>query len=310
MKDAFVSLEALGIVPWHKGKVREMVDLGDHLWIVTTDRISAYDCVLPEGLTGKGILLNQCSAFWFRGLSRWLPTHYVGVEDAHYPTRYREHEEALRGRWMLVRKAERVPIEAIVRGYLAGSGWQEYRETRTICGRAFPPGLAEFDRLPEPIFTPTTKAEEGHDQAISAEELPDLIGAELAREIERRSLEIYRRASAYARLQGIVIADTKFEFGHIDGRLSLIDEALTPDSSRFWPLASLRERGGPGAGPEAWDKQFVRDYLRTLKWDRTPPAPPLPAEIETEALERYRKACVTLVGSRAEPDWDLLGDLR
>ncbi len=299
MPDLFLSVLDLGYPVSHRGKVRETIDLGDHLFIVTTDRISAFDCILPGGLPGKGVLLNQLSAFWMRGLAKLLPTHFVTADEPDLPEQFRGDAGALRGRWMLVRKAERVPIECVVRGYLAGSGWPEYRKTGGIAGQPLPAGLQEFDRLPEPLFTPTTKEEVGHDRPLTIDEMAGIVGQETARDLRRLSIGIYTRAAAYARARGVVIADTKFEFGTIDGRLSLIDEALTPDSSRFWPLGSL-EAGGP---PEAWDKQYVRDYLKTLDWDRNPPAPPLPAEVAREALARYQKAYDALAGHRREPDW-------
>ncbi len=296
---AFQGLAELGITPQHRGKVRETLDLGDRLLLVTTDRISAFDCVLPEGLPGKGVLLNRISAFWFRGFSKLLPTHFLSVDDADLPAEFAPHRARLSGRWMLARKAQRVPVECVVRGYLTGSGWAEYRQAGTVCGLRLAPGLKEFDRLPEPIFTPTTKAEQGHDQPLTPAETVSLVGAETARELERLSLLVYSRGSDYALRRGIIIADTKFEFGFIDGRMSLIDEVLTPDSSRFWPQASLAA-GGP---PDPWDKQYVRDYLKTLAWDRNPPAPPLPPEIAAEALARYRRSYDALTAGAAEPDW-------
>jgi phosphoribosylaminoimidazole-succinocarboxamide synthase len=299
MPAAFMSLEDLGLKPTHRGKVRETVDLGDRLFIVTTDRISAFDCVLPQGLPGKGILLNQLSAFWFRGLSRVWPTHFISTDDADLGQRFASHQDVLRGRWMLVHKAERINVECVVRGYLAGSGWSEYQSQGSIAGHALPAGLREFDRLPQPIFTPSTKEEEGHDRPITLAETAELLGDGLARELERLSLEIYRRGAAYALSRGVILADTKFEFGHINGELSLIDEVMTPDSSRFWPVASM----AGGSLPAAWDKQFVRDYLKTLDWDRTPPAPPLPLEIATRALDLYRMAYDTLTAGAREPAW-------
>jgi phosphoribosylaminoimidazole-succinocarboxamide synthase len=280
--------------------VRETVDLGDRLFIVTTDRISAFDCVLPDGLPEKGVLLNRIAAFWFRGFQRVLPTHYLTVEEAELPAEFAAHAEALAGRWMLVRKAERVPVECVVRGYLAGSGWSEYSKSGTVCGIPLPAGLREFDRLPEPIFTPTTKAEQGHDEPLTPAQTADLVGKETAAELSRLTLEVYGRGSAYALSRGVVIADTKFEFGWIDGKLSLIDEVLTPDSSRFWPVSSL-EAGGP---PDPWDKQYVRDYLKTLDWDRNPPAPALPPAVAREALARYRRAGEALTGGALAPTWE------
>jgi phosphoribosylaminoimidazole-succinocarboxamide synthase len=299
MTRLFRTLEDLGLHPWHRGKVRETCDLGERLLIVTTDRISAFDCVLPGGLPGKGILLNRLSAFWLRGFARWMPTHFLSDDEADLPAAFAPHRQALAGRWMLVRKAERVPVECVVRGYLTGSGWAEYRASGTVCGIPLPAGLREFDRLPAPLFTPTTKADEGHDQPLTPAQTGDLVGAETARALERLALEVYRRGADYALDRGIIIADTKFEFGFIDGRLSLIDEVLTPDSSRFWPRASW----APGRPPEPLDKQYVRDYLKGLDWDRNPPAPPLPEAIAGEALERYRRACETLTEGRPEPEW-------
>jgi len=295
----FHSLDELGIGPDHRGKVRETVDLGQELFIVTTDRISAFDCVLPQGLPGKGVLLNQLSAFWFRGFSQLLPTHFISTDDRDIPGQFAGHLEVLRGRWMRVRKAGRIPIECVVRGYLAGSGWDEYRKTGEILGQAVPGGLKEFDRLPDPLFTPTTKEEEGHDRPISVKEMAGIVGDETAAELERLSLEIYSRGVEYALARGIIIADTKFEFGFIDGRIALIDEVLTPDSSRFWPLESLQRTGKP----DPPDKQYVRDYLKTLDWDRNPPAPDLPDSVVAEALDRYRRAYEDLAGGRERPDW-------
>lgn len=303
MKDAFMSLIDMGVTPDHRGKVRETLDLGDHLWIVTTDRISAFDCVMPEGLAGKGILLNQLAAFWFRGLEQFLPTHFVSCDEPDLPARFASLRDRVRGRWMLVRKADRLPIECVVRGYLTGSGWSEYRETGSVCGIRLPDGLKEFDRLPAPTFTPTTKEDVGHDRPMSPDETRTLLGADVAREVERLSIEVYERAAAYALARGIVIADTKFEFGWIDGKLSLIDEALTPDSSRFWTRESLENRPAGWKSPVSLDKQYVRDYLKTLDWNREPPAPPLPPHVEAEGLARYVRACDSLTEGGKAPAW-------
>lgn len=300
MTQAFLGLAPLGIKPWHCGKVRETIDLGERLLVVTTDRISAFDCVLPDGLPGKGALLNRISAFWFRGFRNLLPTHFITTDEADLPSEFAAHAAVLAGRWMLVRKAERVPVECVVRGYLAGSGWAEYQKSGTVCGLPLPPGLKEFDRLPGPIFTPTTKEEQGHDEPLTPAQTIDLVGKETADELARLTLEVYSRGSEYALARGVVIADTKFEFGRIDGKLSLIDEVLTPDSSRFWPLSSL-QAGGP---PDPWDKQYVRDYLKTLDWDRNPPAPPLPPAVAREALVRYQRAYDALTGGGLEPQWE------
>ena len=304
MKGAFQSVRDLGIEPTHSGKVRETIDLGETLFIVTTDRLSAFDVVLPEGLAGKGRILNGLTTFWFRGLQKFFPTHFLGTDPALLPEAYRPHAEALAGRWMRVRKADRLPVECVVRGYITGSGWTEYQKAGSICGIPLPAGLSEFDRLEEPIFTPTTKADEGHDMPMTPEQTRETLGAEVAGEVERLSKAIYARAAEYALRRGVVIADTKFEFGWIDGRLSLIDEALTPDSSRFWPRASLENRGPGWKGPETWDKQYVRDYLKTLDWNREPPGPALPAEVEVEALARYRRAVDAITEGRVEPDWE------
>lgn len=296
------SLEDLGLVPSHRGKVRETIDLGDRLLMVTTDRLSAFDCILPDPLPGKGVLLNQLSAFWLRGLSRLEPTHFLSTDLADLPAAFTSVSDHLRGRFLLARKAERVPVECVVRGYLAGGGWSEYQETGAISGERLPAGLSKFARLPEPIFTPTTKEDSGHDLPLPRAGLVARVGAETAALLERRSIDLYRRADRYARARGVVIADTKFEFGWIDGALALIDEALTPDSSRFWPIASAERAARGGGPPESWDKQFIRDYLLTLDWNRTPPAPALPAEVAVEALDRYRRAFDALTGGAREPD--------
>ena len=304
MKGAFQTVRDLGIEPTHSGKVRETIDLGDTLFIVTTDRISAFDVVLPEGLAGKGKILNGLTTFWFRGLGKYFPTHFLGTEPEFLPDAYKSHASALEGRWMRVRKADRLPVECVVRGYITGSGWSEYQKSGSVCGIPLPGGLKEFDRLAEPIFTPTTKADEGHDMPMTPSEVVDTLGADVAREVERMSKEIYSRASEYALARGVIIADTKFEFGWIDGKLSLIDEALTPDSSRFWPKASLENRGPDWKGPDTWDKQYVRDYLKTLDWNREPPGPALPPEVEEEALARYRRAVDAITQGKREPEWE------
>ena len=297
MTQAFLGLAPLGIKPWHCGKVRETVDLGDRLLVVTTDRVSAFDCVLPDGLPGKGALLNRISAFWFRGLRSLLPTHFLTTDETDLPAEFAPHAASLAGRWMLVRKAERVPVECVVRGYLAGSGWAEYRGSGTVCGLRLPPGLKEFDRLPEPIFTPTTKAEQGHDEPLTPAQTADLVGKETAAALARLTLEVYGRGCAYALGRGVIIADTKFEFGMEEGKkLILIDEALTPDSSRFWPLDGY----APGGAQKSFDKQFVRDYLLSIRWDKKPPAPSLPAEVIRRTSEKYIEAYERLTGRKLE----------
>lgn len=279
----FMSLRDYGVQPTHSGKVRETVDLGDELFMVTTDRISAFDCVLPSPIPGKGQVLNRTSAFWLKALDRGMPTHYLTHDAPGLPQRFRNLADVLEGRWMLVRKADRIPVECVVRGYLAGSGLQEYREKGSINGIALPAGIPAYGRIPEPIFTPTTKEDVGHDRPITGDELASIVGSDLARDLREASLRIFAIASAHALSRGLVLVDTKFEFGWIDGRLALIDEALTPDSSRWWDVGSLGAEQ-----PESLDKEFVRAYLKTLAWDRNPPAPSLPASIIDETLRRYR----------------------
>lgn len=274
-----------GVAPAFRGKVRDVYDLGDRLIIVASDRISAYDSILPTPIPGKGVVLTALSAAWTAWLAG-VPHHIVSTDVAAFPAPFDRHERELGGRSMLVRRAKRIDLECVVRGYLAGSGWQEYRRAGTVCGIALPAGLRQSDRLPEPIFTPSTKADSGHDENVTFEQAARIVGEEAAVEARRLSLEIYGRARAYAAARGIVIADTKFEFGYIDGRLALIDEVLTPDSSRFW----LAGEYAPGASPPSLDKQFVRDYLDASGWNHDPPAPPLPAEVVARTAERYLMA--------------------
>lgn len=303
--NAFRSLEDLGIQPDYSGKVRETIDLGDRLLMVTTDRLSAFDCVLPDPLPGKGVVLNRISSFWFQALAKHYPTHYLSVDPEDLPPGFRPIRQEIAGRFLLARKAERVPVECVVRGYLAGSGFLEYVEQGTLAGEPLPSGLKKYGRLPEPRFTPTTKEDEGHDLPLSRDELFDRVGEDLGAELESLSLDIYARADRFLRRRGLVVADTKFEFGWIDGQLSLIDEVLTPDSSRFWSLDSV-ERAARGKGaPECFDKQYVRDYLLTLDWNRMPPAPSLPEEVATEALRRYREVAARIVDSTPATGADL-----
>lgn len=284
-----LSVELSGVPLYRRGKVRELFDLGDRLLMVATDRISAFDVVLPNGIPGKGIVLTQLSAFWFEWFGPTLRSHYLTTELPREAAAYRS---LLEGRSMVVRKATRIPIECVARGYLAGSAWAEYRATGTVCGLRLPGGLRESERLPEPIFTPAVKAEEGHDENISFAELVDRVGEELARELRDRSLEIYSKAERFARERGIIIADTKLEFGWIDGDLAVIDELLTPDSSRFWDA----ERYEPGGPQPSFDKQFVRDWLLASGWEKRPPAPELPPEIVEKTAEKYREAYHRLTG--------------
>jgi len=282
-----------GLGPRHQGKVRDIYDLGDALLLVATDRISAFDVVMYEPIPDKGRILTQLSAFWFRHLADLTPNHLMSLQVDDFPPACRPFREVLQGRTMLVRKCRPLPVECIVRGYLSGSGWAEYRQTGAIGGLALPAGLVESQKLPEPIFTPSTKAELGtHDENISFATMAAQIGAQLAVQVRDLSLAVYRRALAWAEPRGIILADTKFEFGLVDGQLLLIDEVLTPDSSRFWPQADYK----PGGPQKSYDKQYLRDYLESLGWNKQPPPPPLPAEVITNTRTRYLQALKTLTG--------------
>ncbi len=283
-------IQALG--PPKKGKVRDVYDLGDRLLIVVSDRISAFDVVLPSGIPDKGKVLNQLSLFWFEKTRDVVKNHVLEWEVARYPEELRGYAEELRGRSMIVRKATPFPVECVVRGYLSGSGWEEYRRKGSVCGIVLPPNLQESDRLEEPIFTPTTKAEAGHDMAISMARMVEMIGEEAANELKELSIAVYRRGASFAETRGIIIADTKFEFGAFDGDIILIDEILTPDSSRFWSAKDYRA----GRGQDSFDKQIVRDYLNTLDWDKTYPGPQLPASIVEKTAQRYRDIFEILAG--------------
>ena len=274
------------------GKVRDVYDLGDRLLIVATDRISAFDCILPNGIPGKGRVLTQMSIFWFEMVQDLVQTHFITANVDEYPPELRKFRDQLTGRSMLVRRADMFPVECVARGYLAGSGWKEYRQHRTVCGIPLPAGLRDGDRLPEPIFTPATKAQTGHDENISLDAAAEIIGRDAAIRLRDLTLAIYRKAADYAETKGIILADTKFEFGMIGDELVLGDEVLTPDSSRFWPHESY----APGGPQMSYDKQFVRDYLETLDWDKQPPAPPLPDEVIRKTSEKYREAYETLTG--------------
>jgi phosphoribosylaminoimidazole-succinocarboxamide synthase len=281
-----------GFKLWRRGKVRDVYDLGDRLLVVATDRISAFDVVLPTGIPGKGVLLTQLSLFWFRLLADVAPNHVLTAEVDEYGPELAPYRDQLQGRSMLVLKAEALPVECVVRGYLVGSGWKDYQASGAVCGIALPPGLRESERLDPALFTPSTKAEVGHDQNIAFADVERLVGAGRAGELREVSLEIYRRARAHAEARGIILADTKFEFGVRDGRLVWIDEALTPDSSRFWPADSYQ----PGRAQPSFDKQYVRDYLEALDWDKKPPAPSLPEEVVRRTLEKYLEAHARLTG--------------
>jgi len=279
-----------GLSPAARGKVRDIYDAGDKLLIVATDRLSAFDVILPTPIPDKGRVLTQLSLFWFDLLRDVIPNHVLSATE--FPAPFDAYHEELAGRSMLVRKTAPLPIECVVRGYVSGSGWKDYQRTGAICGIALPPGLRESDRLPEAIFTPATKAATGHDENISFERVASLIGNERARAVRDVSLEIYRRAATYAEPRGILLADTKFEFGLLKDELIWIDEALTPDSSRFWP-AMQYEPGGPQA---SFDKQFVRDYLESIDWPKTPPGPELPPEVVAATRGKYREAYRILTG--------------
>ena len=281
-----------GLEPYTRGKVRDVYQVADRLLIVATDRISAFDYILPTGIPDKGRVLTQLSIFWFDFLREMTPTHFLTARVEDYPEPLRRHAHQLEGRSMLVKRARMVDIECVARGYLSGSGWKEYQQHGTVCGIALPPGLRECDRLAEPIFTPATKAQTGHDENISFETMAGLIGASLAARLRDLTLEIYTRAARYAETKGILIADTKFEFGFVGSELVLGDEVLTPDSSRFWPAESYQ----PGGPQFSFDKQFVRDYLESIAWNKQPPAPPLPAEVAARTSEKYRQAYSVLTG--------------
>ena len=274
------------------GKVREIFDLGDHLLLIATDRISAFDCVMPNGIPRKGEILTQISHFWFDQMAAVVPNHRVTKTHDPLPPVFAAYQDQLMGRSMIVQKAKPLAIECVVRGYLAGSGWKEYQTSRHVCGIRLPDGLQESSELPEPIFTPATKAETGHDENIPFERAVEMLGSDLAGQVRELSLRIYRTARAYAHDRGIIIADTKFEFGLFEGHLILIDELLTPDSSRFWPADHYQ----PGRSQPSFDKQFVRDYLDTLEWNKTPPAPALPMDIVSKTQAKYLEAYQRLTG--------------
>ena len=292
MPDALLNSELPFSV--RRGKVRDVYDLGgDRMLIVATDRISAFDCVMPNGIPDKGVILTALSVFWFERFADRFEHHLLAHDVDQFPPSLHPFKRQLRGRSMLVRKATVVPIECVARGYLAGSGWKEYQSSGTVCGVLLPPGLRQCDRLPKPIFTPATKEESGHDINISYDGAVGRIGQALASELRDRTIALYTEAAEYARQRGIIIADTKFEFGQLpDGRLILVDEVLTPDSSRFWPAAEHE----PGRDQPSFDKQYVRNYLEGLTWDKTPPAPPLPDEVVRGTRERYLEAYRVLTG--------------
>jgi phosphoribosylaminoimidazole-succinocarboxamide synthase len=281
-----------GVTRHARGKVRDVYQVDGKLLIVATDRISAFDYILPTGIPDKGRVLTQLSIFWFDFLKEITPTHFLTARVSEYPEGLHPYADQLEGRSMLVKRAQMVEIECVARGYLAGSGWKEYRQQGTVCGIGLPAGLQDGSRLPEPIFTPSTKAQSGHDENISFDQMVSLVGADLSRRLRDLTLEIYTRAARYAEGKGIIIADTKFEFGFVGSELVLGDEVLTPDSSRFWPAETYK----PGGAQFSFDKQFVRDYLESVNWNKQPPAPPLPDDIAAKTGEKYRQAYSSLTG--------------
>ena len=292
-QNVVTSTNLTNLTPVHRGKVRDLYDLGDEYLIISTDRISAFDVVLPNGIPDKGRVLTGLSTFWFQYTESVVENHVIATDVEEYPDILQVDGKILNGRSMLVKKAERVDIECVVRGYLAGSGWSSYQKSGEICAQKLPQGLQESDKLPELLFTPTTKAEQGeHDEPISIDEMRKQVGSELTDQLIEISFELFRTASKHAEKSGIILCDTKFEFGQRDGDLILIDEVFTPDSSRFWP-ADLYE---PGKPQQSFDKQFVRDYLSEIGWDKEPPAPELPDTVITKTSEKYREAYKLIVG--------------
>ena len=287
-----LQLDLPGIKKVRSGKVREVFDLGDAFLLVASDRISAFDVIMPNGIPRKGEVLTQISHFWFARFASLVPNHLLAGANDPLPANLQPYAGLLAGRSMIVKKAKPLAIECIVRGYLSGSGWKEYKKSQTVCGIQLPAGLTESAELPEPIFTPSTKAEAGHDENISFAEAEKIVGSDLARQARDLSLMIYKAGRDYARQRGIIIADTKFEFGLFEGKLILIDEVLTPDSSRFWPA----DQYVPGQGQPSFDKQFVRDYLETLTWDKTPPGPTLPEDVVNKTSAKYLEAYERLTG--------------
>ncbi len=289
---AITHIELPGINKFKSGKVREVYDLGDNYLFIASDRISAFDVIMPDGIPNKGQVLNMISKFWFERTKNVVKNHMISTDVADFPEILKPYEETLKGRSMLVKKAELLPIECIVRGYLIGSGWKEYQKSGTIGGMPLRSGYEMAGKIDEPIFTPSTKADEGHDENISIDEMNAIIGKDLGNRLIDISLDLYKTAADYALTKGIIIADTKFEFGMIGDELILIDEVLTPDSSRFWPASEYK----PGNSPLSFDKQFVRDYLETLDWNKTPPGPNLPVDIIEKSREKYLEAYSLLTG--------------
>jgi len=293
MRSVVLKTDLDGMKPW-RGKVRDIYDLGDRLMIVATDRISAYDVIMPTGIPDKGRILTGLSLFWFEFLADSTPHHLVSARLADLPKEARSRPDVFDGRTMIVRKAKVFPIECVVRGYLAGSGWREYKAQGTVCGVRLPKGLKQCDKLPDPIFTPATKAESGHDENIGFDRVIQAVGEKAARTLRDRTLAVYRKAAEYAAARGILIADTKFEWGEAGGEILLVDEVLTPDSSRFWPADSYK----PGRDQPSFDKQFLRNWLDTLDWNKTPPGPDLPEDIVAQTRARYVEAYSRLTGKQ------------
>ncbi len=292
--DTVLQLDLPGINKVRSGKVREVFDLGDRFLLVASDRISAFDVIMPNGIPHKGAVLTQISHFWFEKFSSLVPNHLLAGANDPLPKNLQPFADKLAKRSMIVKKAKPLAIECIVRGYLSGSGLKEYKKSQTVCGIKLPVGLVDSSELPEPIFTPSTKAEQGHDENINFEQACDIVGKDLATQARDLSLMIYKAGRDFARQHGIIIADTKFEFGLFEGKLILIDEVLTPDSSRFWPA----DQYAPGKGQPSFDKQFVRDYLETLAWDKTPPGPQLPADVVAKTSAKYLEAYERLTGKK------------
>ncbi len=286
VKDVVLTTDFKGLKFFKRGKVRDIYTIGDKLLIISTDRISCFDVILPNGIPDKGKVLTALSLFWFNLTKDIIPNHLISADVKDYPKEAQKYKEELQGRSMLVVKSQPLPVECVVRGYLSGSGWKEYQSSQSICGVKLPAGLKESDRLPEPIFTPATKEDHGHDMNVSQSHIEGVIGKPLADKLKEVSIALYKKAGDYASRRGIIIADTKFEFGMHNDKLILIDEVLTPDSSRFWP----KDQYKPGKSQPSFDKQFVRDYLETLDWDKTPPAPQLPEDIIEKTRQKYWRA--------------------
>ena len=288
---ALLSTEIAGMTPISRGKVRDIYDLGDSLLFIATDRISAFDCVMPNGIPDKGRVLTQMSLFWFDKFT-WAPNHLICADASQFPAALKPYEKDLQGRAMIVKKAKTIPLECIVRGYITGSGWSSYKKDGTVCGMKLRDGYRQAEKLDKPLFTPSTKAEEGHDINISPEEAAKIVGKEKAERVAELAIRLYSEAADYAEEKGIILADTKFEFGEVDGEVIVLDEVLTPDSSRYWPKDAYQI----GCSPVSLDKQFVRDYLESLDWDKTPPAPELPQDIVLKTRDKYLDALQRIAG--------------